>query len=496
MNVCRVLLAGSVILASLSLGAWRAAAQQQDDPEAAPGSTSAATLAPKPAARAYSSLLDADIKNEQDADVSQASADALRPDTRPLTGVQAPTLGTRDYRHSFWVPGFQYGGLFLSNNVNSPGPSSWYANNYFLGTLSVLENWRSSQLAVNYSGGRLISTDNTPRGGNLQELGVMQTFTSRRWQLQFLDQFSYLPEAAFGFGGSTTIGVPGTGGPLMLSSPGLGTAIAPTQNISGTVGPRYSNAFATQATYSMTSRSSITMAGAYGLLHFVDSANFSTDDEIGSVGYNYDVTRKNSIGVFYRFTAFHYSGNPQAVGDQIVNLAYERKITGRLAMELSGGPEFANFRVPVDNQTRKAFWSGSASLAYALRRGSMMLNYYHGVSGGSGLLVGSNGDEVTLAGNRQVGRLWNAIGSFGYAHNRNLASPNLLDLRQTFDSWYATAGLSRQLGPNALLSFGYTAHIQESAGPITCPSGVCGANGTQHQISLGFQWNARPFVLH
>ena len=131
MKLRKELLMASVVLVSLSLGEWRASAQQPEDPVPEP------TPAPKPAARAYFPVLDTDDKNEQDADASQ-DADALRPDTRPLTGLQTPTVGTRDYRHSFLVPGFQYGGTFLSHNLNLPGPAGCYSNTYLLGTLSVL----------------------------------------------------------------------------------------------------------------------------------------------------------------------------------------------------------------------------------------------------------------------------------------------------------------------------------------------------------------------
>jgi hypothetical protein len=490
MRSCKALLIGLIIL-SLSFGAWRTSAQEPQEPEENAPAATAATPA-KPAARSYIPTLD---EEKNDADPSQPSLDTLRPDTRPLTGLQTLTVGTREYRHSFWVPGLQYGGTFQSNDPNIVGPSGWYADNYVLGSLSLLENGRHSQLSVNYSGGRMITTDKNLPGGNVQQLGVVQVFNRGRWQLQFLDEFLYLPETPFGFSGATNIGVPGAGGSLVLPSPDLGSNITPTQNISGTIGPRYSNAFATQATYSVTSRASITLGGAYGLLNFVNSANFNTDNAIGSVGYNYALTRKDSIGVFYRFTTFHYGGNPQAVGDDLLNLAYGRKITGRLALQLTGGPEYATFRVPVARKTERLSWSGSASLAYTLRRGGASLSYTHGISGGSGIQVGSNSDYVTASGTRQVGRLWNLIGSFGYARNRNLASTGMVDALQGEDSWFATGGLSRQLGRNALFSFGYTARTKGLSGVACTTSVLCDTNGTQHQVSVGLQWTSHPFVI-
>lgn len=495
MNIRRALLvlaAGSI---SALCGAWRVCAQEETPPP------------PKAAARDYSGVLD--TLNAGDTSENKNGADEFRPDTRPLTGIQTPTIGERQFRHSFWVPGFQYDSTIQSSNLNgptllTPNPG-WSANNYFLGNLSLLETGTRSQLALNYSGGGFISTDNSLGNGTVQELGVIQSFHWRRWKLQFLDQFAYLPETQFGFGGATSLSVPGIDNSLSPAFPGLGANIAPSQDIFGGNGPRYTNAFAIQTTYALSPRASITMAGAYDLLHFVDKvapgvqdalrANYDTDNVVGNFGYDYALTRRDSIGVLYRYTSYHFTGNAQAIGDHIVSLAYGRKITGRLALQLSAGPELAQLRVAVDNQTRRTLWASSAWLTYVVRRGGLTLGYTHGTSDGSGALVGSTADQTTFAGNRQVGRAWNILGSFGYSHNRSLGTNSSQSFQQSFNSYFFTGGLTRTLGPNTNLAVGYTARIQGSSG-VTCPTAVCGANFTQHQISLGIRWSARPFVIH
>ena len=478
MKLWRTLLAATVASAFLSVGAGRASGQDED-------------ATPKPAARGIPAIPDPNADQNPDAD---QTSDALQADTRPLTGIQTPTLGSRNFRHSFWIPGFELASTIQSDSPLNPQVPGWSANNYFLGTLGLLETWRHSQLSINYSGGGFFSTDNSLGGGNFHQLGLLQTFDWGRWKVSLLDQFSYLPETLFGFGGVTNLQVPGDGSSMSPSLPGLGNNIAPTQNIFGSTGPRYSNAFAIQTAYAITMRASITMAGSYGLLHFVNSGNLDTDNAIGNVGFNYELTRRDTVGILYRFTAYHYSGSPQAFGDQLVNVAYGRKITGRLAMDVAGGPEFVNSRIPLSTQPNRVLWSGAANLTYGVPQGGATLSFFHGVSGGSGILIGSNADQLTLGGNRRMGRLWNVLGSFGYAHNRNLAATNLLNIQQNFNSWFVTAGLSRPLGPTTDLTFGYTARIQASTG-ATCPSGVCGANFTQHVISAGFQWNTRPFTI-
>ena len=477
MKPCKLLLSLATLSASL-LCSGPVSAHPQD-----------ASEEPKPAARAYPSPFSTSDEQRSAGDQEPA----LTPDSTPLTGLQLPTLGSPVLRHSYWVPGFQYASTFQSQNLSS-STSGWSANHYIVGSLSLLEAWSHAELSLNYSGGGFISNDKTFGNGTYQQFGVIQDFNLGRLQVRLLDQFSYLPVSQFGFGGATGLSTPGTGGPLVPSLPSLGTNISPNQSIFSSSGPRYSNAFAPQITYALSERGSLTVAGSYGILRFSNSGNFGSDNMIGSFGYNYLLTPRDSIGVVYRVSTFHFTGNPQAIGDHSVVFAYSRKITGRLALQLSGGPDLTELRVPIAGKTSLLTGSGGASLTYGFQRGGVSLSYNHGVSGGAGILLGSNTDVLTLSGNRQVGGRWNALGSFGYASNRSLGSAAVSYSQPNFNSWFITAGLTRLLTPDATFVLGYTARIQSSS-VGSCPFAGCGANFTQHQISLGFQWNASPMVI-
>src|SRR5713101_1626831 len=69
---------------------------------------------PKPAARQYPPVLDTG-DNQQDAGQDKQ---AIQPDNLPLSGVQNATLGTPEMRHSYWVPGIQYGNTARSSSTN------------------------------------------------------------------------------------------------------------------------------------------------------------------------------------------------------------------------------------------------------------------------------------------------------------------------------------------------------------------------------------------
>jgi hypothetical protein len=141
----------------------------------------------------------------------------------------------------------------------------------------LLQAWRHAEFDLSYSGGGFFSTDSTASNGHYHQLGLVQQFDWRRWSLAFLDQFADLPETQFGFGAGTNLSLPGVGGSLGASLPTLQGSYLPNQSIYSAIGPRYSNAFVTQIGYRISPRSSLTVAGSYGILHFTEPGNVDTN---------------------------------------------------------------------------------------------------------------------------------------------------------------------------------------------------------------------------
>jgi hypothetical protein len=444
---------------------------------------------PKSAARANPILFDPG-GDRQDAD---QGTQTMQPDNRPLSGVQNPTLGTPELRHSYWVPGIQYSNTVRSNSLSLAANSAWNTTSFVSGEISLLEAWSHSLLSANYSGGGFSSTDSIQGNGQYHQLATAFEVDQRRWQLLFVDQFSYLPQSAFGFGGTSGLAFPGIMGTLAVPLPGLQSTYVPSQTILTTNGPRYSNASAAQLTYAVNPRGSITLAGVYGTLRFIDSGNVNSDSEILSAGYNYAITRKDTMGMVYLFSAYRYPGDPQAIGDHVGQFVYGRKITGRLALKLAGGPEVTTFRVAISGSKQKISGAGNASLTYALARSSVGLSYTHGVSGGSGVFTGSTIDQANATWSRLLTRAWSGSVNFGYAKNRQILSVRGL-ASPSYETWLAGGGLSRALGRTANFSVAYQAQIQNSNVAI-CGNPTCGTNYTVHQVFLTFECHTRPLVL-
>jgi hypothetical protein len=422
----------------------------------------------------------------------------LQPDYTPLTSMLNAGLGFPDVKHSYWVPGVQFSTSASSNLFGPTTTSGWYATNYVTGNISLLEAWSRSQLAINYTGGGAFSTNSTAGSGGFQELALAESFKLDRWIIQIVDEFSQLPQSGFGFGVGTSLGIPGVGGSLGPTIPTVGNNYSPNQTVFSGYGPRFSNVTVAEATYQLTRRSSITASGAYGILHFVDAGNIDSDSLFASLGYNYQLSHKDSIGFYYEFGSYHFPGNPQAYGVQTVSAAYSRKVTGRLALSLYGGPQFTSLRVPVGTASTTVNGYASAFLNYAYANGGIYGHYMHGISDGSGVLTGSILDQVGFGVSRRLSRQWNASVHFGYAHNRSVINPTGTVSYPSYDNWFVGVGISRPIGRSLTFSLAYSANFETNNPGCSSPGTAgCGAsaNSSGQVVTLNFRWHPRPFAL-
>jgi hypothetical protein len=474
MKLIKIILRSSFLLLSLSLGVQ--VSRAQDEPQQTPSDQN-----PKPAARGIPGVDDQDEQNPN------VDPNALQPDFTPLTGLQNATLGMPEIRHSYWVPGLQYG-AYLQSNPYGSNSTGWYVDNYVAGNFTLLEAWSRSTLTLNYSGGGFFSSNGGD--GSYQELAFGHTYHGNRWTLHLGDYFSYLPQTSFGFGAGTGLGVAGVGGSFG-GTPGLGNGYIPDQSIYG-VGPVYSNAALVQVSYALSRRSSITLSGSYGILNYIDPGNINTTSVIGGLGYNYQISPADTVGVAYFFSSYHYQGLPQAYGNHVASLAYGRKITGRLAMRILGGPQITTFRIPIGTTTQQLGAYVYASANYALRNGGIAANYNHSLNGGSGVLVGSTLDEVNITANHRITRVWSGNLNFGYAHNGEVASGMLGT--PTYDSWFAGGGVNRPFGRYVNFAVVYQGNIGSSHSG-SCTGGSCTNNNSFQTVTVNFQWHTRPFVL-
>jgi hypothetical protein len=429
------------------------------------------------------------------------------PDNRSLSGAQdlSPLLvSTRSY----WQPEIDAYTSINSNPGLSAQTTDWTGGGSLSGHVDVHRISGNSALTVSYTAGGVFSGDGGEGDGVVQSLGFSDKFTFRRSTLSFFDQLSYLPGSAFGFGGLGGLGgtLPGTG------SSGLGSVFGPGQTILTGEGQTLGNSFVTEFNASLTPRSSLTFVGGYYLLHNFSSGLLNSTNPNFRAGYNYQISRKNTIAVNYTFSAYRYSNSDQSFDTHTAQLSYGRVVTGKLAFQIAAGPQFIVSRFPISvtgssgspggtgtvplTTTTQLNWSVNSSLTWTAERNGFGLSYYRGANDGSGVLAGSIGDTVTASLSRAASRTFTSGISGGYSRNSGAAIITGTTLSQTYDYWFGGASLSHPVGRSLGLTLSYLVRYQQnpsSASP--CVGSTCGTNTIINMISFGVGWHERPLLF-
>jgi len=470
--------------------------QQQQTP-AQPQQTPSQGAVPIPA---YHSPF-ASAADDDDSDSQQGT-----PDNRPLSGAQdlSPLLlPTRSY----WQPQINAFATVESNAALTAGNSAWTGGATLSGHVDVHRISGNSDMNLTYSTGGSFSGNGDVGNGIIQELGFGDKFTFRRAVLSFFDQLSYLPGSSFGFGGLGGLG----GAPFPGSGSGLGSVFGPGQTILTGEGQTLGNSFVTEVDTTLTPRSSLTFAGGYYLLHDYTSGLLNSTNPIFRVGYDHKMTHKDTIAVFYTFSAYRYSNSDQSVNTHTAALSYGRTVTGKLAFQIAGGPQYISSQLPISvsggssgsgggtgtvtqSSTTQVNWWLSSTVTWVAERNRFGLTYYHGASNGSGVLAGSVGQTVSGSLTRAASRTFSSGISGGYSRNEGVIIGPTTFLGQTYNYWYGSASLSHPVGRTLGLTLSYTVQYQVPH-TASCVGSTCGPSTIANQISFGVGWHERPLLF-
>ena len=489
-------------LVMLTIGVPRGGAQQQSQqqpPQQAPQQSQNQPSQPIPAYR--SPLTGTDNSAADDAN---GSPEALAPDTRSLAGAQDLSLGAPKTGHSFWQPHFDLSSTLASNSLSSTGGTGWATWTSFFGGVDLTRTSGNSDLRLTYFGGDAVSNHNG-RNFIVQQLGIAERLSFRRYSVTFLDQALYTPEASFGYAG---IGGPGlfSGGYL-----GLQSGFLPDESVVTAIGQRINNASVVEVNTLLTPRSSLTFVGSYGTLIFFDNSFNNNYQVTFQAGYNYVLTRKDTIALLYRFSALRYDHINQSINIHSALVSYARRVTGRLAFQILAGPDIAFSQTPIPGslgtsggtvgisagtgRVEQYFWHLNTNLNYQLRRSTVVqLSYDHGVRAGSGVLAGAVTDSASLLGSRQLTPALHGTLVVGYSRNRGLTitpASRLVSSTQVYDYWFTNVSFARSLRHSMNLSVGYQANYQNSSSSF-CVTATCGTTFLQHQVFLSLGWHPRP----
>ncbi|MGA2844575.1 MAG: hypothetical protein ABSF68_04040 [Candidatus Acidiferrales bacterium] len=472
-----------IVLCVVALGVSAAQAQQQTQDQPIP---------------AYHSPLASQADNTD----PNAPPAQLTPDNRALTGIQDPTIGVASTNHSYWTPHVDLG-VTLDTEPPVGGSGSGLTTWTSL-TGGVDLRWMSgrSDMTLGYIGGGVFSNDGSSSNGIVQDLNFVDKLSFRRWALTLIEQAAYTPESAFGSGGFPGVSLPG-------GEPGLG-GLVPGQTIITSEGQRFFNTSLGQVDVYLTPRSSLTFVGGYSLLHSFNENLLDYGDLIAQAGYNYQITRKDTLGVSYVFAGFRYDNFDESINTNTLLFSYGRKVTGRLAFRIGAGPEFTFINTPIipgtgvgtigppsGGSTTNVYWYLATSLQYQMQRTALSATYSHGVAGGSGVFAGSLADTLTGSAVRQLSRVSSGTWTVGYSRNTELATSGLPQIQfsnQPFDYWYTGLNYSRLWGRSLNLNLGYQLQYQNSNASF-CTGTGCGSSFVRNLITFGVGWRKQPIPI-
>jgi len=418
----------------------------------------------------------------------------LTPDTSSLTGVEDLSLGTIPLTHNYWQPRLALSATVDSNPQYSTGSSDWTTWSSLLGGVDIHHTSGVSDMLVSYTGGGMFSNSGVAENGIIQELSFKDKFSLRRSTFSIFEQVSYLPESSFGFAGTAGSGSPGGGG---LN---LGTGFTPGQSILTPRGQSISSSTALEYDYKVTARTSLTFVGGYSLLRYFenDLANFG--DANFQAGYNYQLSRKDTVAVSYQFSAYRYSDLGQSINANTIQGAYGRRVTGRLAFQIAAGPQVVSSTSPITSSTPAAgsstssftsvYWTLNTSLQYQLRRAALTASYNHSVTGGSGLLAGAQTDIATGSVSEQVSRTFNVAWNVGYSRNSGLAVASTAT-GQTYNYWFTGVNVAHPIGRSLDIFANYQLQYQDS-NTTGCAGAGCSPSVIRNQIAFGVNLHKQP----
>jgi len=411
--------------------------------------------------------------------LSNTGARQSEPDTSFLSSVETFGLGSlyglrRAFDPALYVSESRQTGLVAGRPLSASGVG---------GALNLDRQSGHYHLRITYNGSETIYE---PSYYGLRYLpnhdaAISQEISLGRWTLRLRDDVLYTWGSSFS---GLFTGAPVLAGNEALSS--MQPSLASGGTIQTGLARQLNNTASVEADYAFSRRTTAVFVGTYSLMHFLNSGYIDSQTINGRLGYNYALSAKNNIGLTYDYNLISFAGASSRLQDDSVQLAFGRKVTGRLAFQLAAGPQLLAFQNFGPSKRRQLSWSAFSAITHQWHRTSYSLSYFRGVTAGSGVYTGTTSQTVTVAVNQEITKSWSASVNSGYASNKALLP--VAGLAGQFDDWFAGANLNRQIGPQVHLSVNYGYQRQTSQSGL-CPVSSCGLQGTFSQVGVNLQWH-------
>jgi hypothetical protein len=401
-----------------------------------------------------------------------------QPDTHALSGGETFGLGSLSGLPRIFDPALH---LSESGDIGTIAGKNESVTS-FGGSLTLNQGWGHYLLIAQYRGAKTIYYPESAYNQTYHDLNLSQAILGGRWTLRVRDDLLYSPQAGFGGlynGGPGFYGAAGVQGNILPS-------LAPGETILTGQARRLNNAVLGEVDYALSRRSTVTFTGAYGLLHFMDPGYIDSQHVNGRLGYDYALSPRDTISLIYGYERTSFTGNGRNIDANMAQLAFGRKVTGRLAFQIAGGPQFLRFHNFESSNTRSISWDVHSALTYAMRLTTYSFSYSHGMTGGSGVFYGAETDRITAAMNHQFTRFWSGTLNGGYARNSNFVATS--STSEHFNNWFAGGNVSHQMGRHLQFILSYAFQQQNLNGTV-CQVASCGSTRLRQMFGITVQWH-------
>jgi hypothetical protein len=495
--------------------------------------------------------------SQQPADTAQqptAPAPAIGSDSTPAQSIENPPLSSLDQpalepglsSRSYLLPGIHVldtADTDLSGSVVGRDPV--HSVTRAIGSLQLQKIWKNYDLSVDYAGGAALYENFARTAAQIQALNLEQRIRWRTGQLSIRDSFSFLPEGTFGygaFGGEGGYDLGGFGHLAGIEDIGGGAFFSAGQY--GTLGqnPRVTNTSLVELTELLNPRSSFTLTGSYGFTDFTDnspgcppssafccppvgtcmpptstfcqpSANcclppveadvapgclINSHQFAAQVGYSYQLSRRDQIALVYGFQDFSFPVTSLgSFTTNHVHVLYGHRITGRMDLQLGGGPQLTEIKQTGAGSIRQVTGTGRASLRYRFPRTTLSASYDRLSTNGSGFFGGANTNIARLNVTHTLSRLLTLNGDVGFAHNTRLLPSSTPGTPNSFQDEYFGFGLRRLFGRymDGYLTYQFSDLNFNVPVCPTADSTACGRSSQRHTIIIGLDWHPRPIRI-
>lgn len=342
------------------------------------------------------------------------------------------------------------------------------------------QQWGRLHLITQYYGAKFFYFPQGSFSSSYHDLSFSPTLTLGRWVVHLREDLRVSPEQNFG-------NLEIAGAPLPASDAALtdvAPLIEPPQTIATGWAERLDSTSLVEADYSLSRRSTVTFSGSYGLLHFFQAGYINGTTAQGHAGYNYLLTRKDSLALTYNYSLMSFTGVTNRTVSHLAQLSFSHTLAGRWSFQAGGGPDLLQFEglgLPSGHQLT---WSVTSGLTYQTHHNTYALQYFRGIAGGSGVLFGAETEGLTASISRAITRYWLGSLNGGAARNTGLVPSVAVP---EFDYWFAGANLGRPLGRHFHFNLSYAYQQQSQSGG--CPVLSCGLDSNRNVGSLSLEWH-------